>query len=408
MARTSPPPPAATRDAIRIRMYRVGFGDCFLVSLPHGKHILVDCGVHAQGDLHTIEKAVDDIVAESGGHVALLVATHAHRDHISGFAAFEDKFRTITFDTVWLPWTENPKDAQARKLRQKQLALVNQIAEHLRLAGADNGPAMSALMNIAGNERALQNLRQGFGSGELTYVKQGQSYTKVGGISGLTVQVLGPPSDREFLARMDPPAGQRFLRAGPGGQPSEDAVKPFPARWKVRTPKAGLSEKDRAVLRQFAESPADALAFALDSALNNTSIVAVFSYGGRQLLFPGDAQYGNWQAWLEEEGAGDILSGVDFYKVAHHGSFNATPKRALEKMRLGKFAAMISTQNKPWPSIPLPNLVKALEHQTGGNMVRSDSLAIPGVSHAPKGPAVAKLPAHFSKGPFWYDYTLAL
>jgi hypothetical protein len=266
---------------------------------------------------------------------------------------------------------------------------------------------MAALMNIAGNERALQNLRDGFGSGQIRYVEQGQTWTKLGGIAGLRALVLGPPRDREFLARMDPPSGQRFLRAGPGGRATEDVIEPFAARWKTRRPGL-LSRADKSLLERFAEAPADALAFALDSALNNTSVVALFSYGGRHLLFPGDAQYGNWQAWLEEEGSGDILADVDFYKVAHHGSFNATPKRALEKMRTGGFAAMISTQNRPWPSIPLPNLVKAIDRQTGGRFVRSDSLAIPGVSHAPKGPAVTKLPAHFSKGAIWYDYTLPL
>ena len=47
--------------SIRIRMYRVGFGDCFLLSIPTAKgqstdrqqHILVDCGVHSRGDIGT-------------------------------------------------------------------------------------------------------------------------------------------------------------------------------------------------------------------------------------------------------------------------------------------------------------------------------------------------------------------
>ena len=36
-------------DALRIRMYNVGFGDCFLLTLPDGKTILVDAGFHSQG-----------------------------------------------------------------------------------------------------------------------------------------------------------------------------------------------------------------------------------------------------------------------------------------------------------------------------------------------------------------------
>src|SRR5262249_49748484 len=41
---------------IRVRMFRIGFGDFFLLSVPAAggsKHILIDCGVHAT-DLKTI------------------------------------------------------------------------------------------------------------------------------------------------------------------------------------------------------------------------------------------------------------------------------------------------------------------------------------------------------------------
>ena len=53
------------RETIRIRMYRVGFGDCFLLSFPTNSghaHILVDCGVHFKADIGTIEAAVADAV----------------------------------------------------------------------------------------------------------------------------------------------------------------------------------------------------------------------------------------------------------------------------------------------------------------------------------------------------------
>ena len=54
---------------IRIRMYRVGFGDCFLLSIPTSQnqstdrqlHILVDCGVHSKGDIGTMEKIIENI-----------------------------------------------------------------------------------------------------------------------------------------------------------------------------------------------------------------------------------------------------------------------------------------------------------------------------------------------------------
>src|SRR5882762_11963661 len=97
----------AAARVIRVRMYRVGFGDCFLLTLPDAHHVVVDCGVHSQGDIQTIERAVDDIVHTTGGRVALLIATHAHQDHISGFGAYEVQFRELEIEEVWLPWTED-------------------------------------------------------------------------------------------------------------------------------------------------------------------------------------------------------------------------------------------------------------------------------------------------------------
>jgi hypothetical protein len=47
--------------------------------------------------------------------------------------------------------------------------------------------------------------------------------------------------------------------------------------------------------------------------------------------------------------------------------------------------------------------VTAVAKRARGRLVRSDSLSIAG---APKGPALSRLPAHFAKGPFWYDYKL--
>jgi hypothetical protein len=164
-----------------------------------------------------------------------------------------------------------------------------------------------------------------------------------------------------------------------------------------------LPADDLAKLQGRANAPLDGLAFALDQVLNNTSLVTLFEYQGQHLLFAGDAQYGNWKFWLDQQNSSAILSQVTFYKVAHHGSMNATPKGALEKMRAGSFAAMISTQNTPWPSIPQLPLVQALDEKTTHKLVRSDSIPVPG---APPGPSLAALPPGFRQGDFWYEYSI--
>ena len=81
-----------------------------------------------------------------------------------------------------------------------------------------------------------------------------------------------------------------------------------------------LTDAERRRLVRAVETSADQVAFGLDRAINNTSLVCLFTYGDRSLLFPGDAHYGSWAAWLELDDAAAILAGLDFYKVSHHGA----------------------------------------------------------------------------------------
>jgi len=66
-------------------------GDCLLITLRRNKgkpyFIMIDCGVilGTPRPADRMTQVVNDIVATTGGHVDLLVATHEHWDHLSGF-----------------------------------------------------------------------------------------------------------------------------------------------------------------------------------------------------------------------------------------------------------------------------------------------------------------------------------
>jgi hypothetical protein len=82
---------------------------------------------------------------------------------------------------------------------------------------------------------------------------------------------------------------------------------------------------------------AESLALDLASDTNNTSVVLAFEWGprgrGRVLLFPADAQVGNWLSWRDQTygerklKVDSLLERVLLYKVGHHGSHNATVRR---------------------------------------------------------------------------------
>ena len=72
----------------------MGFGDCFLLTFHYpgktgDRHVLIDFGStqsppNAQKNL--MKLIANDIAAVVGQRLHVLVATHRHADHISGFA----------------------------------------------------------------------------------------------------------------------------------------------------------------------------------------------------------------------------------------------------------------------------------------------------------------------------------
>src|SRR5215210_5889757 len=95
---------------VRVRMYRQGLGDCFLVTFYTGErpvHALIDCGTLGTSGGVTMAQVVADIIAttkgpgEAKGRLDLLVATHEHKDHVSGFNTERDAFKDqLTVDHV--------------------------------------------------------------------------------------------------------------------------------------------------------------------------------------------------------------------------------------------------------------------------------------------------------------------
>ncbi len=408
--------------SIRIRMYRPGFGDCFLISFGPARsasHVLVDFGAHQKGDIGTMALIMDDIERLTGKRLQLIIATHQHRDHISGFGEFAERFSAFTIQEVWMPWTDDPDDPDALALQKKHLALYDQLAMHLQaaLAAAEDqakyAEALAVLDNLRGNGPARVALQHGFGTGaKVQYLKGGTFHLAVQGLAGLLVDILSPPKDQAALARMNPPVDQHFLTAP--GLPNNH-LRPFPkseiadgsaelsAMFLQGQPQLTPAELD--ALRLATETPAERLAFALDNVRNNTSLVTLFRYKGKTLLFPGDAQWGNWQSWIGTDRARQLLGELDFLKVSHHGSENATPVDVEKALRASGLAAMVPTQVTPFPTIPRQPLLAALERHCAGHVaVRSDWIE---VAHAPPGPTPRpKLPKGFRAGQLWIDYSL--
>ena len=86
-----------------IRMYKLGeLGDCFLLTFSdHSEdyNILIDCGSYWDSNDHPkkFKKIVSNIQDTIGDNSSLdlLIATHQHNDHMSGFIHAKNSFKAL-------------------------------------------------------------------------------------------------------------------------------------------------------------------------------------------------------------------------------------------------------------------------------------------------------------------------
>ncbi len=466
-------PSEKVTGALRVRMYRVGFGDFFLLTIPAAsgpQHILIDCGVTngrtGKGDIGTIKEAVADMANETQRSVALIIVTHRHMDHIIGFSRCADLFKQFKVEAIWMPVWETEYDAKISALQAEMTSLALGAQNYLALAADDipeKAEMLAMLENATGsvlgmkgagggtNAASLDLLKNGFGV-KPQYYRKGQEaqLPDVLTRAGLSAEILGPPpiDATAFMKLMDLKKGAgQYLQAVAGNKPSEK-FRPFRESWETVAssyPETAFREWEprdtrkragkltaREVLEQSVQAaqPSALLSAVkqLDSFLNNQSLVVLFTYKGKKLLFAGDAQGGNWEYWLYDgapptttpsdtlgkEGAA-VLGDLAFYKVGHHGSTNATPIAAVEHMNSG-FAAMCSTQEDSFGSaqnkseVPRRPLLDALASKCA--LVRSDQIdvnvATRKVPRAQDTDAVLQTPktGQFKVGSCYVDYLL--
>lgn len=374
--------------AVRVRMYNVGFGDCFLLTANSRRQrikILFDCGSIKSGPMSidaVAKKVVEDVTDDDGvPRIDVVVATHRHKDHVSGFA--NPEWSRVHVKEVWMPWTEDPTDRTARRIRDTQSKLA------LRLPSVQSSPTpvrealiQELALNALSNEAAMNLLHHGFAGKPTRRFLAGES----GGallatdiLPGIAVYILGPSRDEATIRDMDPPIGQSYLQLMDGGHSVATAPEPFRDDWWVEGDldpgQILLSQTDRARISQLARTLDFDVAVALDKAVNGTSLMILLQVDEHWLLFPGDAQWGTWNEVLTDQVRRALVAKTTFYKVGHHGSHNATPVEFIEEVLGPNFFAMVSTTHvTQWPSIPKAEMLAAIRNKTK-NLVRSDKEA---------------------------------
>lgn len=147
--------------AVVVRMYRQGLGDCFLLALAgkranaRPRYVLIDCGVHRRQDAgpQRLKQVMENVVVATGGRLDVVVATHEHADHLSGFVQKGSPFlptaraaAKLSIGELWVGWTEKLGDRQADQLRKKRgtaRAVIQRAVQRLRERLGAEGRAAS-------------------------------------------------------------------------------------------------------------------------------------------------------------------------------------------------------------------------------------------------------------------------
>jgi hypothetical protein len=162
----------------------------------------------------------------------VIVLTHEHWDHASGFHSAREKFQSFEVGEVWAAWTENSKDPQAvelDKFKDQGFAALQGASQRLdraqglrgHLGAVQQGLAAVLGFNFGLKGERVRTARNAFlalGQGRVRYLEPKNPPFDLKGSSGapvpnVRVYVLGPPRDAGLLKVLERPSEMYSLGA---------------------------------------------------------------------------------------------------------------------------------------------------------------------------------------------------
>jgi beta-lactamase superfamily II metal-dependent hydrolase len=366
-------------DKIRVRSYNVGFGDCFLVTIPDGgekSHLLIDFG-NAPGKSGSNEwfpAIAENIERETDGHINVLVMTHEHLDHMEGFYSQRKLFDRMTVDQVWMGLPSHPDyyDDYPNAKPHKKLRLAAEAFERSLKArqGVTLAPSFATLLrNNLSNIDRIDYVRQ-LGKVPPKYLRRGSRLRGKPASRNVKFRFLAPEKDMSSYYHGGHQRMHTLALTLASTSTNEDknvwSFQEMP-RISGNVP-PNLSRRDWKRLRETIQLGAVEAVRSIDKAANNTSLVFLLEVGEKRLLFPGDAELKSWEIMCKK--CAKHFRPVDFLKVSHHGSHNGTSLEALDDLlpvsRKDKAVVMVSTKSKVYGTknpVPDSSLLKELRRR---------------------------------------------
>jgi hypothetical protein len=383
----------APKSGVRVRMYRPGHGDCFLLAFPRADadpaYVLIDCGFKpgSNGDdfgLKTIDDIVDNIKAATGGRLDLVVVTHEHQDHVNGFWKEQDPyFEDFKIGAAWFAWTEDPEDDLANELRRRHGdQLLGLVSARHRLNASDPATAqrLDKLLSFelgveeanlfaaeaakrkkdpfkSINKRGMKLIKDKAGKKNTKFIRPHKKVLRVPGVEGVRVFALGPPYSAKLVADEDPQGSESFPGHAVRARASFFAAAELAA---AQIPAAGGS--DEPANAQFVQPFARRFGIPLKQAFDSSHFDGFFAnqYGTAQNAVPASVEDATPTSF-EDEALADaswrridddwLYSAEDLALVLNEGINNTSLVLAFELEKTGKVLLFVGdAQRGNWIS----------------------------------------------------------
>lgn len=243
------PPAAKPITEVKVRMYKMGTGDCISVKFLHDAEVtfsmLFDCGC-INASAAALTPFVKELIRDLDGKVDALVLTHEHQDHVLGFQRCEDLLvEGLAVGELWMGWTEDDSKAKVKQWKkdygEKKMALaraaerltneVDSAAFAKQFAGSAESKQILAFHHtFASAVRDFAKLHANAAAGEykgplkgmriakeelsrdhpIAYLSPGEILYDIPGLDGVRIFVLGPPTRHSQVEEESGAVGESY------------------------------------------------------------------------------------------------------------------------------------------------------------------------------------------------------